>query len=131
MKYYPMFDLVDDFFGTKGTNSIMKTDILEKDGNYELSMDLPGVAKEDIKMELKDGYLKVTAKHGSASEDKDENGRVIRRERVSGSYSRAFYIGDNVSQEDVKAKFENGVLQITIPKDVPEKVEETKYIQIA
>ena len=72
MKYYPMFDLFDDFFTGNTTSDVMKTDIVEKDGNYEMSMELPGVKKEDIQMELKDGYLKVTATHGSNTEDKDE-----------------------------------------------------------
>ena len=83
MKYYPMFDLFDDFFTGNTTSDVMKTDIVEKDGNYEMSMELPGVKKEDIQMELKDGYLKVTATHGSNTEDKDEKGRVVRKERVS------------------------------------------------
>ena len=87
MKYYPMFDLFDDFFTGNTTSDVMKTDIVEKDGNYEMSMELPGVKKEDIQMELKDGYLKVTATHGSNTEDKDEKGRVVRKERISGSYS--------------------------------------------
>ena len=72
MKYYPMFDLFDDFFTGNTTSDVMKTDIVEKDGNYEMSMELPGVKKEDIQMELKDGYLKVSATHGSNTEDKDE-----------------------------------------------------------
>ena len=78
MKYYPMFNLFDDFFTGNTTSDVMKTDIVEKDGNYEMSMELPGVKKEDIQMELKDGYLKVTATYGSNTEDKDEKGRVIR-----------------------------------------------------
>ena len=82
MKYYPMFDLFDDFFTGNTTSDVMKTDIVEKDGNYEMSMELPGVKKEDIQMELKDGYLKVTATHGSNTEDKDEKGRVVRKRNV-------------------------------------------------
>ena len=130
MKYYPMFDLFDDFFTGNTTSDVMKTDIVEKDGNYEMSMELPGVKKEDIQMELKDGYLKVTATHGSNTEDKDEKGRVVRKERVSGSYSRSFYVGESVKQEDLKAAFNNGILTVAVPKEVQKPVEEKQYITI-
>ena len=130
MKYYPMFDLFDDFFTGNTTNDVMKTDIVEKDGNYEMSMELPGVKKEDIQMELKDGYLKVTATHGSNTEDKDEKGRVVRKERVSGSYSRSFYVGEGVTQEDIKAKYEDGILRLSVPKKEAKAVENKKYIAI-
>lgn len=131
MRYYPVFDnLFDDFFTTdsQGTSSIMKTDIVEKDGNYELSIEMPGVKKEDIQMELKDGYLNVTASHNTNTEDKE--GRIIRQERVSGSYSRSFYVGNNVRTEDVKASFDNGELIVTVPKEAPKKIEENKFIPI-
>ena len=130
MKYYPMFDLFDDFFTGNTTSDVMKTDIVEKDGNYEMSMELPGVKKEDIQMELKDGYLKVTATHGSNTEDKDEKGRVVRKERISGSYSRSFYVGEGVTQEDIKAKYEDGILRLSVPKKEAKAVENKKYIAI-
>lgn len=133
MRYYPVFDnLFDDFFTTdsQGTSSVMKTDIVEKDGNYELSIEMPGVKKEDIQMELKDGYLNVTASHNTNKEDKDKEGRIIRQERVSGSYSRSFYVGDDVRTEDVKASFDNGELIVTVPKEAPKKIEENKFIPI-
>lgn len=133
MRYYPVFDnLFDDFFTTdsQGTSSVMKTDIVEKDGNYELSIEMPGVKKEDIQMELKDGYLNVTASHNTDKEDKDKEGRIIRQERVSGSYSRSFYVGDDVHTEDVKASFDNGELIVTVPKEAPKKIEENKFIPI-
>ena len=97
---------------------------------YHIDVDLPGVKKEDIQMELKDGYLKVTATHGSNTEDKDEKGRVVRKERVSGSYSRSFYVGEGIHQEDVKASFDNGELKIVVPKEAPKQVEENKFIPI-
>ena len=131
MRYYPVFDnLFDDFFttGSQGTSSVMKTDIVEKDGNYELSIEMPGVKKEDIQMELKDGYLNVTASHNTNTEDKE--GRIIRQERVSGSYSRSFYVGNNVRTEDVKASFDNGELIVTVSKEAPNKIEENKFIPI-
>ena len=130
MKYYPMFDLFDDFFTGNTTSDVMKTDIVEKDGNYEMSMELPGVKKEDIQMELKDGYLKVTATHGSNTEDKDEKGRIVRKERVSGSYSRSFYVGEGITQEDIKAKYEDGILRLSVPKKEAKAVENKKYIAI-
>ena len=133
MRYYPVFDnLFDDFFTTnsQGTSSVMKTDIVEKDGNYELSIEVPGVKKEDIQMKLKDGYLKVTASHNTNKEYKDKEGRIIRQERVSGSYSRSFYVGNDVRTEDVKASFNNGELVVTVPKEAPKKVEENKFIPI-
>ena len=133
MRYYPVFDnLFDDFFTTdsQGTSSVMKTDIVEKDGNYELSIEMPGVKKEDIQMELKDGYLNVTASRNTNKEDKDKEGRIIRQERVSGSYSRSFYVGNDVRTEDVKASFDNGELIVTVPKEAPKKVEENKFIPI-
>lgn len=108
----------------------MKTDIVEKDGNYELSIEMPGVKKEDIQMELKDGYLNVTASHNTDKEDKDKEGRIIRKERVSGSYYRSFYVGEDIHTEDVKASFNNGELIVTVPKEAPKKIEENKFIPI-
>ena len=133
MRYYPVFDnLFDDFFTNdfSSNSSVMKTDIVEKDGNYELNIELPGVKKEDIQMELKDGYLKITAAHNSNTEDKDKEGKIIRKERVSGSYSRSFYVGEHVRTEDVKASFDNGELKVTVPKEAPKQVEENKFIPI-
>ena len=98
MRYYPIFDnLFDDFFTTdsQGTSSVMKIYIVEKDGNYELSIEMPGVKKEDIQIKLKDEYLNVTVSHNTNKENKDKEGR-IRQERVSWSYSRSFYAGNDV-----------------------------------
>ena len=108
----------------------MKTDIVEKDGNYELSTELPGAKKEDIRIEFKDGTLKIGVIQNYDKEDKDRKGKVIRRERYSGSYSRSFYIG-NIDEKDIKASYDNGELKIVVPKDAPKKVEETNYIKIA
>ena len=119
MRYYPIFDnLFDDFFTTdsQGTSSVMKTDIVEKDGNYELSIEMPGVKKEDIQIKLQDKYLNVTVSHNTNKENKDKEGRIIRQERVSGSYSRSFYVGNKVSTEDVKTSFNNGELVVTVSK---------------
>lgn len=128
-------DMFDDFFGGSlanyRTNDLMKTDVKDTDGAYEFTMDMPGVRKEDIKAELKDGYLTVKATSGYSNDDKDKEGRYIRRERHYGSCSRSFYVGDAVTQEEIKASFENGTLKLTIPKkeDKP-SVENKSYIQI-
>ncbi len=127
-------NVFDDFFGspffTRSEPNMMKTDIKEHDGGYELTVDLPGVNKEDIKAELNDGYLTISAESSSSKDEKDEKGKYICRERYSGSYSRSFYVGDAVTEEDITAKFENGTLKLTIPKKeaLPEK--QNKYIAI-
>ena len=109
----------------------MKTDIRETDEGYEFDMDLPGCAKEDIKAELSDGYLTVTAQREAAKEEADDDKKYIRRERYMGTCKRAFYVGELVKQEDVKAKFDNGVLKLFVPKKEEKPVEETKeYINI-
>lgn len=108
----------------------MKTDVTEKDGNYLLDMELPGYGKEDIKIELKDGYLNVSASKNTSNEEKDDKGNVIRQERYTGSCSRSFYVGDGVKETDIKAKFENGELKIVVPVDAPKEVEEKKFIAI-
>ena len=120
-------DLFNTPFFTRSEQNMMKTDIKEHDGGYELTVDLPGVKKDDIKAELNDGYLTITAENNSS---KDEKGKYICRERYSGSYSRSFYVGDAVTEEDIKAKFENGTLTLDIPKKeaLPEK--QNKYIAI-
>lgn len=134
MKFLPAFnDMFDDLFHDPFNYSsvdAMRTDIVEKDGQYCMNMELPGYKKEDIQMELKDGYLIINATKNIDNEEKDDEGHVIRRERYSGSCSRNFYVGDGIKQEDVKASFDNGELKITIPKDTVKQVEEKKYISI-
>ena len=128
-------DMFDDFFGTSlsnyRTNDLMKTDIKDTDNAYELTIDMPGIKKEDIKAELKDGYLTVNATSGYSNDDKDSNGKYIRRERHYGSCSRSFYVGNAVTQDDIKASFENGTLKLVIPKkeDKP-AIENKNYIRI-
>ena len=123
-------DLFNTPFFTRSEANMMKTDIKEHDGGYELTVDLPGVKKDDIKAELNDGYLTITAENNSSKDEKYEKGKYICRERYSGSYSRSFYVGDAVTEEDIKAKFENGTLTLDIPKKeaLPEK--QNKYIAI-
>ena len=108
----------------------MKTDVHEKDGQYDMDIDLPGFKKEDIKVELHDGYLQVSAVKGLNEEEKDEKGKLIRQERYSGSMQRSFYVGESIKQEDVKAKFEQGVLKLSFPKEGEKKLPEKQPIMI-
>ena len=133
-------NLLDDFFGDHSaaarngmrygtpSTSIMKTDIRETENDYELSIDLPGYKKEDVQAELKDGCLVITAKTESSTEDNNKG--YIRRERFCGTCSRSFYVGKDMQQEDISARFENGVLIMRVPKHVEKPVEEKKYISI-
>lgn len=130
MMYYPESSLFDDFFGTNQDSLAMKTDIQEMDGFYQLNMDLPGISKDDIRVELNNGYLSVTASRTNQKEEKDDQGKWIRQERLSGQYSRSFYVGDGIDEKDIKAHFENGELKITVPK-VDNRIETNKkYIAI-
>ena len=134
-------NLLDDFFGDLNgaarnqmrsaapSSSLMKTDIKETENDYEINIDLPGFKKEDVQAELKDGYLVITAKNESSMEDTSSK-EYIRRERFYGTCSRSFYVGKDVQQEDISAKFENGVLIMNVPKHVEKPVEEKKYIAI-
>ena len=98
-------------------NRLMKTDVHEHDDHYEMDIDLPGFKKEEIQLQLENGYLTVQAAKGLESEEKDQKkGRIIRQERYSGPMQRSFYVGDQVTEEDIKAKFEHGVLSLNIPK---------------
>ncbi|MGN0324060.1 MAG: Hsp20/alpha crystallin family protein [Oliverpabstia sp.] len=113
------------------STTIMKTDVKETEGSYELDIDLPGYKKEDVKAELKDGYLTISAATNTNNDQKDENGKYIRRERYYGNCSRSFYVGENITQEDIKARFEDGILKVVVPKkDAKPAVEEKKYISI-
>ena len=112
---------------TRKEVKVMKTDIEEKDGNYIFTIDVPGFAKENINIELENGYLTVSAKITNSIE---ENKKYIYQERYTGECSRSFYVGDDVQEEDVKAKFNDGILNITIPVEKETKRETKKYIQI-
>ena len=102
-------------FGKRGAN-MMKTDVKEVEGGYEMDVDLPGCKKEDVKMQLEDGYLTIQAVRSHSNEEKDKQGRYVRRESFSGTCARSFYVGEDVKKEDVRAKFEDGVLKITLPR---------------
>ena len=114
----------DQLFGNEGSK-MMNCDIYEKDNTYHVEMDLPGYEKENISLEINDGYLMISAKT-SQNKDEKEEGKYVRKERFVGECSRSFYVGDNIKEEDIKAAFKNGTLKIEVPKkeerkELPEK----------
>ena len=125
-----------DFFGShnpvfgKHAKNLMRTDIRETDTSYELDVDLPGFKKEDIKAQVENGYLTISAAKGMEKKEDDKKGQYIRKERFSGACSRSFYVGDNVTEQDITAKFEDGILKLSIPKKDQQQVETKKYIAI-
>ncbi len=128
------FDLFDDFFETpfftKNENKMMKTDIRERKDSYIIDIDLPGFNKDDIKIDLTDGYLTINAKM-SKEEKEDKKEKYVRRERYFGECSRSFYLGDNIKEENISASFKNGILSLEIPKiENEKKLPEKKYIEI-
>lgn len=128
-----MDDWFDDmdrmFFGR--VPKAMKTDIKENDTNYEMDIEMPGLKKEDIELTLKDGCLTIATEQNGSNEEKDENGKMIRQERYSGRMSRSFYVGEDIKEDDITAKYDNGVLKICIPKkEAQEAVPEKRRIAI-
>lgn len=119
-----------EFFGKhnplygKHAKNLMKTDVKETDGTYEMDVDLPGFKKEEISVSLEDGYLSISAAKGLDKEEKDEKGSYIRRERYAGSCTRSFYVGEETKEEDISAKFENGILHLTVQKKEIGRVEQ-------
>ena len=114
----------------KHAQNMMKTDIRENDDAYELDVDLPGFKKDEIKIQLKDGYLTLSAAKGLDKDEQDKKGNYIRRERYAGAMQRSFYVGDAVTQDEIKAKYEDGILKVFIPKKDPKKIEHNGYISI-
>lgn len=111
--------------------NLMSADIKEKKDSYLLEIELPGFKKEDIRAEIANGYLIIRTTHEDKKEDIDTDEKYIRRERYSGHCMRSFYIGENITQEEIKAKFENGLLKLEIPKkESQEKIEKKNCIQI-
>ena len=138
-------NLFDDWFGFsterdfrniekklygKNAAHVMKTDVTEHDDHYEIAIDLPGFKKEDVTIDLENGYLTVGAAKGVDKDENDKKGKLIRQERYSGAMQRSFYVGENVTEEDIKAKMEHGVLTLTIPKKETPKLPEKKTIVI-
>lgn len=139
MKNFPMYNRYNNLFDevfesfmprTIDSGNIMKTDVHEKDGYYALDIELPGYAKEDVNIEIMDGYLTISAKHEYSDEEKNDKGQLIRQERSFGSCSRSFYVGDNIKAEDVNAKFDNGMLNITMPSSKQKAIETKQTVTI-
>ncbi|MGN0356106.1 MAG: Hsp20/alpha crystallin family protein [Muricoprocola sp.] len=131
-------DFMDDFafpdidkklYG-KHAAHIMKTDVKEKDNAYEVDIDLPGFKKDEIQIQLENGYVTVNAAKGLDKDEKDKEGKYIRRERYAGNVSRSFYVGNNVQKEDIHPKFENGILSFTVPKEQKTIENNPHYIAI-
>ena len=140
-------NLFDDFFGRdfnlfpvlaghdplygKHAKNLMKTDVRETDNSYELDIDLPGFKKDEVSVDLKDGYLTISAAKGLDKDESDKAGRYIRQERYAGTCSRSFYVGGHVKEEDIHPKYENGILTFHLPKEEQKAVEEKNhYISI-
>ena len=134
---FPFNDDFDKyFFGKKNplygkhAKNMMKTDVKETDSSYEVDIDLPGFKKDEINAKLENGYLTISAAKGLDKDEKDKKGKYIRKERYAGAMSRSFYVGDAVTQEDIKAKYEDGILRLAIPKKDAKAVENKSYIAI-
>ena len=124
------FDGMDRKLYGRRANHVMKTDVKEVGSDYEVAVDLPGFKKEQINLQLENGYLTVSASKDLNEEQKDQGGRMIRQERYAGAMQRSFYVGDDLSAEEIKAKFEDGVLTLTFPKKEARKLPEHKTIMI-
>ena len=124
------FPDIDKTLYGKHAKNMMKTDVKETDQGYEVAIDLPGFKKDDIKLELNDGYLTISAEKGLDKDEKDKENRYIRRERYAGSMSRSFYVGESLTEQDIHAKYENGILTLDVPKEDKKAVPEKRYIAI-
>ncbi len=137
MRDFPFFDenagnkIEKKLYGRHAKN-MMKTDIKEQEDGYELEMDLPGFTKDEITAELKDGYLTISASKGlDKDEQEKETGKYIRRERYAGACQRSFYVGEDITEQDIKAEFKHGILKLFVPKkEAAPKVENKKYVAI-
>ena len=126
----PAFPDVDKELYGKHAKNLMKTDVKETEKGYEVDMDLPGFKKDEIQMELNDGVLTISAAKGLDKDEEDKKGKYIRKERYAGAMQRSFYVGENLTQEDIKAKYENGILRLSVPKKEAKPVETKKTIAI-
>ena len=124
------FPEVDKELYGKHAGNVMKTDVRETDSGYEVDIDLPGFKKDEINAQLDNGYLTISASKGLDKEEKNKEGKYIRKERYAGAMSRSFYVGDEIKQEDIHAKFENGILQLSIPKKEAKAIAQNNYIAI-
>ena len=135
-------DWMDDLDWTRGMNQVsqklygkhanreMLTDVREHEDHFAVEMDLPGFKKEDIKVELSNGYLTITAAKGLEESEENKEGKLLRKERYSGVMSRSFFVGDELTNEDIKARFENGVLTLNIPKKEKKEIVQNSTVTI-
>ena len=119
----------DPLYG-KHAKNLMRTDVRETEDTYELDVDLPGFKKDEVTLELKDGVLTIQAVKGLDKDETDKKGKYIRQERYAGACSRSFYVGEHVEPEDIRAKFENGILQISLPKAAKKQLPKSNVIAI-
>ena len=124
------FDRTERKLYGKHADRVMKTDVHEHDDHYEVDIDLPGFSKDEINLELKDGYLTVSAAKGVDKDESDKKGKLIRQERYAGAMQRSFYVGENLTEEDIKASFKHGVLNLTVAKKDQPELPEKKTITI-
>ncbi len=125
----PLYDVSNALYG-KHAKAVMKTDVRELDNGYEVDIDLPGLKKDEVRIDLKNGYLTISASKGLDKDEKDKKGHYIRQERYTGQCSRSFYVGEKVEPKDVHATFEDGILRLTLPKVEQKKLPESNTITI-
>ena len=124
------FPDIDKALYGKRANNVMKTDVKETESGYEVDIDLPGFKKDEVSASLENGYLTISAAKGLDKDEQDKKDKYIRKERYAGSMSRSFYVGEGVDQNDIHAKFEDGILRLSVPKENKKAVEQNKYIAI-
>ena len=124
------FPEVDKALYGNHAQNMMKTDVKETDDSYEVDIDLPGFKKDEINAKLENGYLTISAAKGLDKDETDKKGKYIRKERYAGSMSRSFYVGENITQDDIKAKYESGILRLVVPKVEKKEIENNRYIAI-
>ena len=125
----PMRSIRNPLYG-KNAKNLMKTDVRETDDTYELDVDLPGFKKDEVQLDLKDGYLSISAAKGLDKDQEDKKGKYIRQERYAGACSRSFFVGEGIEPQDVSAKFEDGILRVSLPKQVKKELPRNSTIAI-
>ena len=125
----PMRSIRNPLYG-KNAKNLMKTDVRETDNTYELDVDLPGFKKDEVQLDLKDGYLTISAAKGLDKDQEDKKGKYIRQERYAGACSRSFFVGEGIKPQDVSAKFEDGILRVSLPKQVKKELPRNSTIAI-
>ena len=125
----PMRSIRNPLYG-KNAKNLMKTDVRETDNTYELDVDLPGFKKDEVQLDLKDGYLTISAAKGLGKDQEDKKGKYIRQERYAGACSRSFFVGEEIEPRDVSAKFEDGILRVSLPKQVKKELPRNSTIAI-